>query len=58
MSTPIHSVKLDEEDVALLEAVIRYEKLTKSDVIRRAIRTYASQLGVTVQPSKRQSKTP
>ena len=50
MSAPIQSVKLDDDDMALLEAVIRHEKLTKSDVIRRAIRFYAKALGVITEP--------
>jgi hypothetical protein len=34
------SVRLDEEDAALLEAAQRVEKLTASDLIRRALRHY------------------
>jgi len=44
--TPINAVRLDDEDKATLDAIIAYEKLTRSDVIRRAIRAYAKQLGV------------
>ena len=43
---PLINVRLDEEDRALLEAVSAHEKLTKSDIIRRAIRHYAEHLGV------------
>jgi antitoxin component of RelBE/YafQ-DinJ toxin-antitoxin module len=40
------AVRLDAEDRATLDAVVAYEKLTLSDVVRRAIRAYAKQLGV------------
>lgn len=36
--------KLDPEDLAALEALTKRERLTRSDVIRRAIRRYAEQL--------------
>jgi metal-responsive CopG/Arc/MetJ family transcriptional regulator len=44
-------VRLDPDDKALLNAVIRAEKLNRSDVMRRALRAYAKQLGVE-QPTK------
>ena len=45
--------RLDNEDRALLEACSRAEKLTKSDIVRRAIRQYARALGVEPEPPKR-----
>jgi len=43
---PHFAVRLDDEDRALLEAISKREKLSKSDIIRRAIRAYAAELGV------------
>ena len=40
-------VRMDHDDKAILNKLIAFEKLTRSDVIRRAIRAYARQLGVT-----------
>jgi hypothetical protein len=40
------AVKFDAEDEQLLIAIARAEKLTVSDIIRRAVRAYAKQLGV------------
>lgn len=37
---------MDDEDRALLEATAAHEKLTMSDIIRRAVREYAARLGV------------
>lgn len=47
MPDPIMALRLDEEDRALLDACVAVEKLTKSDVLRRALRAYAKHLGVT-----------
>jgi hypothetical protein len=44
--------RADKEDLALLEACARTEKLSMSDTIRRAIRAYAKQLGVAPEPPK------
>jgi predicted transcriptional regulator len=43
---PHFAIRLDDEDRALLDAVARHEKLTKSDVLRRGLREYAARLGV------------
>lgn len=43
---PLFNLRLDEKDRALLEALVELERLTKSDVVRRAIRHYAEHLGV------------
>jgi len=45
---PLVAIRLDDEDRAILAALVAHEKLTKSDVIRRAIRAYAKQLRVKV----------
>ncbi|MEB2314114.1 MAG: hypothetical protein OZ921_15350 [Sorangiineae bacterium] len=47
MPEPLIALRLDAEDRALLEACVRTEKLTKSDILRRALRLYARELGVT-----------
>jgi len=40
------SVKFPPDDLALLEACARAERLKRSDVVRRAVRAYAEVLGV------------
>jgi hypothetical protein len=47
MTDPHIAIRFDAEDRALLEACSKAEKLTKSDIIRRALREYAKKLGVT-----------
>jgi len=39
-------VKFPPEDLAVLEALEAFERLKRSDIVRRAIRAYAKQLGV------------
>ncbi len=46
-------VRMDAEDRALLEATAAHEKLTMSDIIRRAVREYAARLGVKVPKGKK-----
>jgi uncharacterized protein (DUF1778 family) len=53
MTDPHIGLRLDDEDRALLDAVAAHEKLTRSDILRRALRAYAKDLGVTVEPVKR-----
>lgn len=50
MPDPV-GLRLDDEDMALLEACVRVEKLSKSDILRRALRAYAKTLGVDAKPS-------
>lgn len=50
------NVKLDAEDRALLVACSKREKLTMSDVLRRALRAYAAALGVKAPRRKRVSQ--
>lgn len=45
------SLRLDSEDSKILADLVAAEKLSKSDVIRRAIRAYAERLGV-LRPKK------
>lgn len=40
------SLRLDNEDSQTLADLVKVEKLSKSDVIRRALRAYAEKLGV------------
>lgn len=44
------AVRLDPEDDQLLEACAKAEKLTYSDILRRAVRLYAKHIGVTQDP--------
>ncbi len=43
---PNIALRLDSEDMELLKRACAVEKLTRSDIIRRALRAYAKQLGV------------
>ena len=47
--------KFPVDDYALLEAVSAHERLKRGDIVRRALRAYAAQLGVSVdvQPAKK-----
>ncbi len=45
------ALELDAEDSVLLEQLSAKEKLTKSDIVRRALRQYAKDLGLTSQPA-------
>jgi hypothetical protein len=57
MPDPLLSFRFDAEDRALLDACAAKEKLTKSDILRRALRDYASKLGVTAEPERPKRKT-
>ena len=46
-------VRLEGEDLEALEASIAEERLSRSDVIRRAIRAYAVKLGVLPKPKRK-----
>lgn len=56
MTEPHMAIRLDSEDRALLEACAKAEKLTKSDIMRRALRAYAKALGVAAGRPARRSK--
>jgi hypothetical protein len=56
MTDPLFAIRLDEEDRALLEACSQAEKLTKSDILRRALRDYAKKLGVTADVKRGRKK--
>lgn len=45
---PLFNVRLDAEHRAILEALCAHERLSKSDVFRRALRHYATHLRVKV----------
>lgn len=44
------SARFEGEDLALLRALIEAERLSRSDVIRRAVRAYGKQLRVKPKP--------
>jgi len=46
------SLRLDGEDSQTLADLVKVEKLSKSDVIRRALRAYAEKLGVLRKPKR------
>jgi hypothetical protein len=49
--------KFPPDDYALLEALSAHERLRRGDIVRRAVRAYAAQLGVTANANaKRKSK--
>jgi len=52
MTEPHIGLRLDPQDRALLAACARKKKLTKSDIMRLALRDYAAALGVTAEPPK------
>lgn len=58
MPETLVGIRLDAEDMALLEGCIAKEKLTKSDILRRALRAYAANLGVKPEPAKRRRPKP
>lgn len=41
----LFNIRLDDEDRALLDACAAKDKLSRSDVIRRALRAYAETIG-------------
>lgn len=49
-ATETVSVRLEGDDVQTLAALVEVERLSKSDVIRRALRSYAERLGVLPKP--------
>jgi len=44
-ATETVSVRLEGDDVQTLAALVKVERLSKSDILRRALRAYAEQLG-------------
>jgi hypothetical protein len=46
MNEKLIALRLDREDLALLHGLVRVEKLTTSDIVRRALRFYARHMGV------------
>ncbi len=52
---PNVALRLDPEDMALLQRACAVEKLTRSDIIRRALRDYAKKLAATTQASNIQA---
>jgi uncharacterized protein (DUF1778 family) len=49
---PNVALRLDNEDMDLLKQACKAEKLTRSDIIRRALRAYVKQLCATPQQEK------
>lgn len=58
MVETLFNVRLDEEDLGLLESCAEREKLTKSDILRRALRAYAAGIGVTPEGKPRTKPKP
>lgn len=56
MPDPLLSFRFDADDRALLEACSAHEKLSKSDIVRRALREYAAKLGVAPEPKRPKAK--
>lgn len=56
MTDPHIAIRLDAEDRALLDACAEQEKLTKSDILRRALRAYARSIGVLGDEKRGRSK--
>lgn len=51
--TPLTAFRLDDHHRALLDACAEAEFTTKIEIVKRAIRAYADQLGVTPKPKRR-----
>lgn len=49
-------VKFPPDDLAVLDALADHERLRRSDIIRRAVRAYAKQLGINVEPKRPKPK--
>jgi hypothetical protein len=53
-------VKFPPDDLEILDALERFERLKRSDIVRRAVRAYAAQLGVQAEqestPKRRKPK--
>lgn len=54
MTDTLFNLRLDDDDRALLEACATREKLSKSDIVRRAIRAYALSIGVDLETKRKQ----
>lgn len=52
----IAAIRFEGEDLALLKALEAEERLSRSDVVRRAVRAYAKQLGVEAPKPRRRSR--
>jgi metal-responsive CopG/Arc/MetJ family transcriptional regulator len=53
---PLIGLRLDPEELELLDALVAKEERNRSDVIRRAIRAYAKQLDVATATGKAKRK--
>lgn len=49
----IAAIRFEGEDLVLLKALEAEERLSRSDVVRRAVRAYAKQLGVEAPKAKK-----
>lgn len=52
----IAAIRFEGDDLSLLKALEAEERLSRSDVVRRAVRAYAKQLGVEVPKPKRRAR--
>lgn len=52
-NSPVIGIRLPPDELELLDAIAAREERKRSDVIRRALRAYAEQLGVSVKPKRR-----
>ncbi|HOU92792.1 MAG TPA: ribbon-helix-helix protein, CopG family [Polyangiaceae bacterium] len=50
------TLRLDDEHTEILDAVAAFERLKRSDVLRRALRHYAEHLGVLPKPRARRPR--
>lgn len=49
----VFNFRIDAEDRALLDALAAAEKLSRADVLKRAMREHAKRLGVEAPPPKK-----
>jgi len=53
---PTIGIRFTPTEIELLDALMAAEERNRSDVVRRAVRAYADQLGIRVGSSRRKSR--
>jgi len=53
VNSPTTGIRFSPEELEMLDAVATKEERSRSDVVRRAVRAYAEQAGVSLKPKKK-----
>jgi metal-responsive CopG/Arc/MetJ family transcriptional regulator len=56
--SPTIGIRFTPEDLFLLDVLAAKEERNRSDVVRRAVRAYAEQLGVALKPKRKAKPKP